>query len=143
MLILRESRIEDFDDIEVTEDAQKMIDAWPDFANVKRHYMQQGTLFTYEDEGRIVCIWGCVTLWQGVGELVLYAGTCLRDYIQQARFVKRAIAKNNLGFDRLQMTVRTDDMHVRIAEFLGFQREGLLRKYVNRYDYYCYSRIDG
>ena len=141
MIVLREYKKGDFDRVKLTPAAQKMVDAFHDFEHIKREYEKLNTLFTYEDEGEIICIWGWVPLWKGVAELVLFAGANLKKHIQQARFVKRTLDICNLGYDRLQMTVRNDAEHIRIAEFLGFQREGLLRKYVNGYDYYCYSRI--
>jgi hypothetical protein len=142
MIILRAYQKGDFDKVKLTRAAQKMVEAFHDFEAIKRAYDNLETLFTYEDSGEIICIWGWVPMWVGVAELVLFAGENLKNYMHHSRFLKRAIAKDNLGYDRLQMTVRTDPDHVRIAEFLGFEREGLLRKYVNGYDYYCYSRIN-
>lgn len=53
-------------------------------------------------------------------------------------------AENRLGYKRYQMTARIDNIkNQRFAEWMGYQKEGILRSYVNGVDYIMYARIAG
>jgi hypothetical protein len=98
---------------------------------------------TYGDE--ILFCGGVRVLWPGVGEAWVLCSAGIWRFARQLFRVSETIigkvaAENNL--ERVQAHVRTSwDVAIRFVERLGFEREGLLRKFVNGEDYYSYARV--
>lgn len=80
-----------------------------------------------------VAIFGCIMLWPGVAELWSIITDDARRYPKQLSLVGRSftdIAAQSLSLHRLQITVRFDEPRaLRWAKYLGFEIEGIMRKY--------------
>lgn len=100
-------------------------------------------------ESAIVAVGGLQVKWEGVGLLWLILTADCKKYGIHSLFALEAIKekmeylieKNNLW--RAEAAVRTDfPQAIKMIEFLGFEREGLMRKYFpDRTDAILYSRI--
>ena len=109
------------------------------------HQSTCGPAITAYINNRVVAIFGCVIIWNGLGE-----AWSLFD--QQARRYPIAMTKGaNAFFDiceilftlhRIQITVRSNDQRaVSWAKFLHFKQEGLLTEYSSdKQDYYIMRR---
>lgn len=97
-----------------------------------------------EHEGRRVCAFGAIILWQGVCELwfnlISYENT-----LSILRILRRSIKENAQKYHikRMQAAVNVDSaIENRFVSFFDFQLEGILRSYEpNGNDAYMYSRI--
>jgi len=109
-------------------------------------FNENGAAFTGLYEGKIVGCAGVRVLWKGVGEawavfspnvihLVKEAYVYVDKYLQ--------IIMEDHGLWRVQCHVRTDlDIFSHYVENLGFEREGLMRKYgYDGKDRYLYSYV--
>jgi hypothetical protein len=83
--------------------------------------------------GKPVAMFGCIMLWTGVGEMWSIISDDARRYPKQLTIVAKEfsdIVTQSLSLHRLQITVRSDEPRaLRWAEYLGFEVEGLMRKY--------------
>lgn len=99
----------------------------------------------YGDE--ILCCGGIDPVWEGVGEAWTVNGPLTKVYPLTfhktiARWLK--LLSRKYGLVRIQSIVDVaDPMHVKWIEALGFEREGVLRKYHWGKDYAIYARIEG
>lgn len=119
-----------------------MPDASNKIANLAKRSVQAAT-FMYD--GRILMCAGFLECWPGVCEVwsipTIYAkqlpfqyGRTLKRYVEQ-------IAKT-FKYHRLQTVAVADDLHARWMQFLGFQKEGVLRQYTTgKLDYNMYARV--
>lgn len=97
--------------------------------------------------GKPVAIFGCIMLWTGVAELWSIISDDARRYPKQLTLVAKGfadISAQSLSLHRLQLTVRSDEPRaLRWAEYLGFEIEGLMRKYSpDGADTYILARVD-
>ena len=100
-------------------------------------------------ESAIVAIGGLQVRWEGVGLMWLMLTADCKKYGIYSLLALEAIKekveylieKNNLW--RAEAAVRTDfPQAIKMVEFLGFEREGLMRKYYpDKTDAWLYSRI--
>lgn len=100
-------------------------------------------------ESEIVGVGGLVMKWEGVGLLwLMLTNRCRKNDVFgliALRAIKgkmdELIENNHLW--RAEATVRTDfPQAIKMIEFFGFEREGLMRKYCpDKADAYLYSRI--
>lgn len=75
---------------------------------------------------------GYVKLWGKVAECWLIPSSQVKENkIIFSKFVKGYMDRivGELGYERLQTTCLNDKLHCRWMRFLGFEREGVLRKY--------------
>jgi ribosomal protein S18 acetylase RimI-like enzyme len=83
--------------------------------------------------GKPVAMFGCIMLWTGVAEMWSIISDDARRYPKQLTLVAKSfsdIVAQSLSLHRLQLTVRSDEPRaLRWAEYLGFEIEGLMRKY--------------
>jgi hypothetical protein len=100
---------------------------------------------TFHYDGRILFIAGFFQLWPGVYEVWLlpskHIGTAPRSF---ARLIRRYIDRiwEDFKAHRIQTTSFHDAFHARWMEFLGFESEGVLRKFTqDQRDMVQYSRI--
>ena len=87
---------------------------------------------------------GIVPLWEGVGEIWMVSSIHIERYkIEAIKQILTFLKSVGASFHRLQATVDTEDKRaVRFIEWLGFEREGTLRKYgFSGSDHYIYARI--
>lgn len=100
-----------------------------------------GTIFY---DGRVIAIMGLQELWPGVCELWVFPSKYLKAYaIPFARTIRKAITSGILsGYHRVQIQALDDDLHNRWIKFLGFEKEGTLRRY-DKFgnDYNMWSRV--
>ena len=97
-----------------------------------------------EDEQGVLCLCGCIIRWRGVGEiwLKLVRVSQLKSLIKELRRLLQLGAKK-FDIRRLHAFVDADfDKGIRFIEFLGFEREGLLKRfsYYGK-DQYIYARL--
>jgi hypothetical protein len=114
-----------------------------DFLKVQAHI---GSAITALVDGSPVAAFGCVSLWPGVAEMWSILSPQARQHpIHLTRVAKSFvdIAAQSLRLQRLQMTVRCDDLRaVRWALALGFSIEGAMPKYlVDGSDAYIMGRV--
>ncbi len=98
------------------------------------------------DEGDIIAIGGVTLMWDKVGSgWVMTSGLILKYKAWTHRAIRnileQAIVKHNLH--RIESIILKDHcVSQKWAERLGFEREGLMRKYdTDGNDYYLYARI--
>jgi hypothetical protein len=107
-------------------------------------YEDLKTSYTYIEGGKVFACGGVIQLWEGMGE----AWFALADEMDLPVFTICKAIKEYLDgligapYKRLQATVKcSDEKAIRFIEWLGFEREGLLRSYgVDGDDYYIYAR---
>ena len=108
---------------------------------------QKGIAYTgVNDEGKIIAVGGVVILWEGVGSgWVLTSDLLLKYKTWTHRNIKQIldITIDTQKLHRIESIILKDHcVSQKWAERLGFESEGLLRKYdSNKSDYYLYSRI--
>lgn len=102
--------------------------------------------FTLEDSGTVLAVGGVHVMWFGAGEgWVLVSPECLDIPASFARYAKRQfnsiLQETNLR--RVQASIHVNDERAyRFAEWLGFEDEGIMRKYgVDGGDYYRMARV--
>ena len=102
--------------------------------------------FTLEDDEEILAVGGAHILWPGVAEAwVLVSPSGKKHGRLFARYAKRrfeGMLKEN-DIKRMQATIHaTDESGMRFVEWLGFEKEGLMRKYgLQGEDYVRVARI--
>ena len=96
----------------------------------------------------IIGVGGVVLLWPGVGEFWLMLTKDVKEHTSSLtvmRGIKEFIDEiiEVRGIDRAQSILRADfDAAIKMNEFLGFKREGLMRKYLpDGSDAYIYARV--
>lgn len=105
--------------------------------------------FTGIFENEIVGVGGCQIKWEGVGLLwLMLTADCRKNDVfgvialNAIKDKMDELIKKN-GLWRVEATVRTDfPKAIKMVEFFGFKREGLMRKYCpDCKDAYLYSKI--
>ena len=96
--------------------------------------------------GEVVGIGGVVVLWKGVGEAwVILSRNCQNKPIEMFLCIKRVYKAliQSCELNRIQVVVRVDfPQSIKMIEKLGFEREGLMRRYCpDGCDAYMYARI--
>ena len=102
--------------------------------------------FTLEDDGTILAVGGVHVMWFGAAEgWVLVSPDCLQTPASFARYAKRVFdgILQETELRRVQASIHVDDKRAyRFAQWLGFEDEGVMRKYgVEGDDYYRMARL--
>lgn len=102
--------------------------------------------FTLEDDGTILAVGGVHVMWFGAAEgWVLVSPDCLQMPASFARYAKRVFdgILQETELRRVQASIHVDDKRAyRFAQWLGFEDEGVMRKYgVEGDDYYRMARV--
>lgn len=105
--------------------------------------------YTVIYESAIVAVGGLQVRWEGVGLLwLMLTAECKKDGIHGVRALyaikdkmDELIEKN--GIWRAEANIRTDfPQAIKMIEYLGFQREGLMRQHCpDKGDSYLYSKV--
>lgn len=109
-------------------------------------YALRGCAFTGLIEGRVAGCAGVRPLWAGVGEAwAVFSLEALDRPVALFRAAARGLAamEDAQGLRRIQATCHADhDAGARFLQALGFEREGLLRRYGLRGEgnYFLYAR---
>ena len=123
-----------------------------DIVNVKERYLKNLEQLVKPDtswkgliDGKIIAAGGMVELWDHVFEGWVMATADIQKHpIATARIIKKIFNKVMVKYDvhRLQTTVKADyEIGHKFAQWLGLEKEGLMKKYLDDNDYYLYSRI--
>ena len=100
-------------------------------------------------QGDPLWAWGVFPYWKGVGEVwMLFDKRATRysfQIVRRARVMLEFLEETNYGgwgFTRIfgQFDTRLKSNY-RLAKLLGFQEEGLLRKYYDGHDFAVYARV--
>lgn len=96
-------------------------------------YTAPGRGLAFLDKGQVFAITGLAPIWEGVAEAwFIPTKEMSAKKIQTIRLVRRELdaAIERLKLRRVQAVVRSDfvDAH-KLAKFLGFESEGLMKKY--------------
>lgn len=103
------------------------------------------TTFTIETGKKILGVFGVVEIYAGRGEIFSFisadAGKSMIKIVRSLqKIISQAFVKT--GFERLEMSVLEGfDNGDRLAGLLGFEYEGLMRKYYKGKNYKLYARI--
>ena len=105
-----------------------------------------GMSFTAVKDNKIICSGGVIPVWDKVFEgWVMGSHLIWQNRISAAKIIKKGmeflIQENNIV--RLQTAVKKDFyLGHRFAQWLGMEKEGIMKKYQNNEDYYRYARIN-
>ena len=106
--------------------------------------LESAIAFTGMVDGRIICCGGVVPLNNGSAEIWLIPSVYVSHVTMTfARELRKTLfsVREDLGVTRLQTACINDDLHDRWMTFLGFQKEGVMRKYHNGEDYSMWGRV--
>ena len=106
----------------------------------------EGMSWSAEVDGRIVASAGLVPLWKGVAEAwMISSGDVGRHRIKVARQIRTMFDEVmwHRGIYRAQANIHHKfEKALRLAEWLGFENEGLMRRFgVEGDDYFRYARV--
>ena len=124
----------------------KLMDYDATFEENRIDFALAGLSFTLLCNSECVCSGGIVPLWSGVAEgWVISSKRIYENRIKASRLIRKRTdllcAANKIW--RLQTSVKANfKMGIRFAEFLGFNKEGLMVGYgPDKTDYYLMARI--
>lgn len=105
----------------------------------------QGPAYTALVDGQPVCIAGVTPLWSGVGEawaLMAHGFEKYKLFVHRAvTYILNDIIINN-DLKRVQASADcANDKAIRWLEHLGFENEGVMRKYYRDMDYFRFARV--
>ena len=120
--------------------------------NVKDRYLENlkelvkaDTSWTGVIDDKIIAAGGMVELWDHVYEGWIMATADVKKHpIVTARVIKKIFNDVVVKYDvhRLQTTVKANyKIGHKFAQWLGLEKEGLMKKYLDDDDYYLYARI--
>lgn len=97
-------------------------------------------------DGNLVAVAGVQKLWSKVGEAFMLATPFFETHpMYVARIIKRILHDKIIlsqQFERIQTAVQVDFVKAHnFIKFLGFNQEGLMKKYINGEDYIRYSWV--
>ena len=124
----------------------KLMDIDASFKENRIDFEMAGLSFTLLDDNKPVCSGGIIPSWLGNAQgWVISSKRILKNKIRAARLIRERtdlLCANNKIW-RLQTAVKADfKIGIRFAEFLGFNKEGLMVGYgPDKTDYYLMARI--
>jgi RimJ/RimL family protein N-acetyltransferase len=117
------------------------------FVRANRYFLEKFPSITGMVGDTYIACGGFVLLWPYTAELWAKVSPEAKPYsVEMNQIICNFITDTVQAFSlsRLQATVRKDFVTAkRWVEFLGFKKEGLLKKYFNNHDYIMYSKIIG
>ena len=124
----------------------KLMDSDATFKENRIDFAMAGLAFTLLDNNVPICSGGIIPTWLGNAQgWVISSKRIFRNKIKAARLIKKRmdlLCVNNKIW-RLQTAVKANfNTGIRFAEFLGFNKEGLMVGYgPDKTDYYLMARI--
>ena len=124
----------------------KLMDIDAGFKENRIDFAMAGLAFTLLDDNVPICSGGIVPTWLGNAQgWVISSKRIFRNKVKASRLIKQRtdlLCANNKIW-RLQTAVKADfKIGIRFAEFLGFNKEGLMVGYgPDKTDYYLMARI--
>lgn len=139
--------VEHLKQINLREFDEQVIMGVPDALDRIALQAENGVAYTgIDDEGEIILIGGVAFLWKGVGSgWVLTSELLLKYKAWFHRTIRDVLDATEKMYDlhRIESIILKDhEVSMRWAERLGFEQEGLLRKYNSqKQDHWLYARI--
>ncbi len=103
------------------------------------------TIFTFEEDGEVLGIFGVVEVYTGRGELFSFiSADAGKSMVKIVRSLQRIISQSfvKTKFERLELSVLEGFVNGdRLAGLLGFDYEGLMKKYYKGRNYKLYARV--
>ena len=124
----------------------KLMDIDASFKENRIDFAMAGLAFTLLDNNVPICSGGIIPTWLGNAQgWVISSKRIFRNKVKASRLIKQRtdlLCANNKIW-RLQTAVKADfKIGIRFAEFLGFNKEGLMVGYgPDKTDYYLMARI--
>ncbi len=124
----------------------KLMDIDASFKENRIDFAMAGLAFTLLDDNVPICSGGVIPTWLGNAQgWVISSKRIFRNKVKASRLIKQRtdlLCANNKIW-RLQTAVKADfKIGIRFAEFLGFNKEGLMVGYgPDKTDYYLMARI--
>lgn len=120
--------------MEIREYEVKEVCSMPQFPTALKQWENEKNSATVVCDGRIIAVIGFMTLWEGVCEVYILPSKYISKYPHAfARCLKRALSSSAFSiFHRVQLRALNNDLHNRFNAFLGFKKEGVLKKYDSR-----------
>ena len=124
----------------------KLMDIDASFKENRIDFAMAGLAFTLLDDNVPICSGGVIPTWLGNAQgWVISSKRIFRNKVKASRLIKERtdlLCANNKIW-RLQTAVKADfKIGIRFAEFLGFNKEGLMVGYgPDKTDYYLMARI--
>lgn len=120
-------------------------DTIPNFAGILSGYASMGPAYMGCHQGQVICMFGCIPLWQGVAECWLITDVSLPDHARPFHRVTKLVLDSfmsELQLVRLQITVHSDNFLAhKWAKVLYFHEEGVLHKFgPDGKDFYMMAR---
>jgi len=112
--------------------------------NIIRSIQENSLAFTGIVDGRIIACGGIVPLNNGNSEIWLIPSLWVSSVtLTFAREIRRWLDKirHDFALNRMQTACMNDDLHNRWMAFLGFEKEGVMKKYHNGNDYCMWSKV--
>lgn len=125
---------------------QKALQAWTSDAQgaIIFRMDHSGTFRTVRDRNRrVLMVCGFMPLHDGTVEAILFSSSHMKsELLSICRFLKDGVSYLAMQYQRVQMICLDEEMHFRLAEFLGFSFEGVLHKYnLSGQDYCMFARV--
>lgn len=107
--------------------------------------LEQGSIaITGVIDGRVISCGGVIPLYNGVAELWQIPSVYVSEItMRYARYIRRWLEgiREEFLLHRMETLCLDDDLHNRWMRFLGFEREGVKRKFINGNDYVMWGRV--
>ena len=135
-----------FDCMDIRQTEQDAIFSLPD-AYARFEHMAQASVqaATFRYEGRILFCAGFALLWSGVADFWMVPSTHLKDHpFLFYRIVKRylKVIPETFKLHRIQTTSYDDPFHEKWMTKLGFEKEGVMRQYLQtKQNMVMYGRV--
>ena len=107
-------------------------------------YSLNSKAFTAIKDGQVLCCGGVFKMWDKVGEVWIFSSEAMNENMfGMGRVILNCFKTQFEEFDRVQAAVKKKfDKATRLAEFVGMQPEGILRKFgPDGEDYVMYGRV--
>lgn len=105
--------------------------------------LEDGVAFTGIIDGRIIACGGVVPYKHGVGELWQIPSIYVADHaLVYARYIKEWVEemKEVFGLHRMETLCQTDELHSKWMKFIGFESEGVKKKFFDGQDYEMWGK---
>jgi len=132
------------DCMDIREYENNTVAKWPNFQQALTEWENKNIAGTILADGRVIAVFGFIEMWPGVCEVFVLPSKYLHQYsIGFAKCVKRALNSGIFEtYHRIQIQAMDDDLHNRWLKFLGFELEGVFKKYdAQGNDYKMWARV--
>ena len=131
--------------LEIKVRAEETIKSNKEFREWLKSLKNAGNCFTALYENEIIICGGVRVILPHVGEAWVICSECIKKYTRELYKYSRIVIENIIEKERLyrvQAYVKADWKDaISFIENLGFELEGLVRKYINGENYYLYARV--